>query len=187
MIGAAIGAAAGLASSIIGGIGASKARKKANKILDKQEKDNEAWYLRKSNEDYTQSAEAQAALSRAREMTNDLYKRAAGASAVSGATDESVAQQKAANNAAIADTATNIAAQGTAQKNAVESQYLNTKSNLANQRISIYNQQAASNAQAGSAGMSAGMGVIGADMKSYLRNGKGLFESLFGKKEDEAA
>lgn len=186
MIGAAIGAAAGLASSIIGGIGASKARKKVNKILDKQEKDNEAWYLRKSNEDYTQSAEAQAALSRAREMTNDLYKRAAGASAVSGATDESVAQQKAANNAAIADTATNIAAQGTAQKNAVESQYLNTKSNLANQRIS-YNQQAASNAQAGSAGMSAGMGVIGADMQSYLRNGKGLFESLFGKKEDEAA
>ena len=114
-------------------------------------------------------------------MTNDLYKRAAGASAVSGATDESVAQQKAANNAAIADTATNIAAQGTAQKNAVESQYLNTKSNLANQRISIYNQQAASNAQAGSAGMSAGMGMVGADMQSHLGSGKGLFESLFGK------
>lgn len=183
MIGAAIGAATGLAGSIIGGIRASKARKKANKIIDKQEKENEAWYLRKSNEDYTQSAEAQAALSRAKDMTNELYKRAAGAAIVGGATDESVAQQKAANNEVISDTTRDIAAQATAQKNAIESQYLATKNNLDNQRISMYNQQATSNTQAGTEAMKAGIELVGADYRGHLYNGKGLFESLFGKRK----
>lgn len=182
MIGSIVGAAAGVAGGIIGGISASKARKKANKVLDQQEKDNEQWYKRKSGEDYTQSAEAQSALNRAREMADEQYKRAAGAAAVGGGTEESVALAKQGANDMVSDTMEGIATNATARKDAAEQQYLQKKENIANQRVSIYTQQAASAAQAGSQAMSAGMGVVGADMQSYLSNGKGLFETMFKKK-----
>lgn len=180
MIGAAIGAVAGLAGSIIGGIKASKAAKKAQKALDKAEKDNQDWYNRRYNEDYMQSAEAQSALSKAREYAMEQYKNARGAAAVGGATDESVAQQKAANKM-MGDVTSGIAANATARKDAVEQQYLSTKSNLNNQRVSMYTGQAQANTQAASQAMGAGMGMIGADMQSHLNNGKGMFETLFNR------
>ena len=95
MIGAAIGAATGLAGSIFGGIKARKAAKRARKALDKADRENQEWYNRRYNEDYTQSAEAQAALTKARDYAMEQYRNARGAAAVGGATDESVAQQKA--------------------------------------------------------------------------------------------
>lgn len=45
----------------MGGIKARRAAKKANAQLDRTEKENQAWYDRKYNEDYTQGAMAQAA------------------------------------------------------------------------------------------------------------------------------
>lgn len=182
MIGAAIGAVTGLAGSLIGGNAASKAARKANRLLDQQVKDNQAWYDRRYNEDYTQSAEAQAALLRARELVNEQYRKTSGAAAVGGATEEAVAQQKAANNEVIKDVVSNIADNATARKDAVEQQYLSKKSDLTNQRISVLNQKAANAAQAGSQVAGAGMGLVGADMSSHLNNGKGLFEAMFKKK-----
>lgn len=179
MIGALIGAATGLAGSIYGGIKASKAKKKAGRALDQAEKDNESWFNRRYNEDYTRSAEAQAALNRAKEYAVEQYKRAAGASAVSGATDESVALQKAAANQMIGDVTSDIVSQGTARKDAVESRYLNTKDNLRNQRISMYTGQAQNATNAAGGAMSAGMGLVGADLQSVLDNGRGLFTNLF--------
>lgn len=185
MIGAAIGAAAGLAGSIFGGISASKARKKANRILDQQEKDNEQWYNRRYNEDYFQSSEAQAALSKAREMANEQYRNAAGAAAVGGATDESVALAKKAGNELAGDVITGLSQQSTARKDAIESTYLDTKQNINNQRISLYNQQAGNASQAASSSLSAGMGLVGSDLQSYLDTGKGLFQNLFSKTRKE--
>ena len=94
MIGAIVGAASSLASGIAGGIKARKAARKANAVLDKQAKENEDWFNRRYNEDYTQSAEAQAALTKARELADEQYRKASGTAAVVGATDESVAQAK---------------------------------------------------------------------------------------------
>lgn len=182
MIGAAIGAAAGLAGSIFGGIKAQKAAKKARKALDKADRENQEWYNRRYNEDYTQSAEAQAALTKARDYAMEQYKNAKGAAAVGGATDESVAQQKAAANQMLTDATSNIAANATARKDAVEQQYLSTKNDINNQRISIYNNQAQAATNAASQAMGAGMGMLGADLQSHLNNGKGMFESLFKKK-----
>lgn len=181
MIGAALGAAAGLAGSIFGGISASKARKKANRILDRQEKDNENWYNRRYNEDYMMSAEAQAALSKARELANEQYRNAAGAAAVGGATDESVALAKRAGNEMAGNVITGLSQNATARKDAIESTYLDTKNNIQNQRISLYNQKAANASQAGNSAMNAGMGLVGADLQSYLDTGKGLFQNLFKK------
>ena len=158
MIGAIVGAASSLASGIAGGIKARKAARKANAVLDKQAKENEDWFNRRYNEDYTQSAEAQAALTKARELADEQYRKASG-------------------------TASGIATNATARKDAVESQYLNTKNNISNQRLSIYNQQAANATQAANQGLQAGMGLVGADAQAHLDKGKGLFESIFKSKQ----
>lgn len=181
MIGAIVGATSSLASGIAGGIKARKAAKKANAVLDQRTKDNEDWYNRRYNEDYTQSAEAQSALTKARELANEQYRKVAGTAAVVGATDESIAQARRAAGEVISDTTSDIAANATARKDVVESQYLNTKDNLANQRLSIYNQQAANATQAANQGLRAGMGLVGADAQAHLDKGKGLFESIFKK------
>lgn len=182
MIGAAIGAATGLAGSIFGGIKARKAAKRARKALDKADRENQEWYNRRYNEDYTQSAEAQAALTKARDYAMEQYRNARGAAAVGGATDESVAQQKATANQMMAGVTSDIVGNATARKDAVEQQYLSTKNDINNQRISMYNNQAQAATQAASQAMGAGMGMIGSDLQSHLNNGKGMFESLFKKK-----
>ena len=56
-----------------------------------------------------QSAEAQAALTKARELADEQYRKASGTAAVVGATDESVAQAKKAAGEVISDTASGIA------------------------------------------------------------------------------
>lgn len=181
MIGSIVGAVTGLAGSIYGGIKANKAMKKANKILDQQEKDNKNWYDRRYNESYTQTAEAQAALNKAKEAAREQFQRASGVSAVTGATDESVAHAKDSANDMIADTTTGIAIQGNARKDDIESQYMNTKKDLANQRIQLYTGQAQNATSAAGQSMQAGMGLLGADLQSILTNGKGLFSNLFKK------
>ena len=92
-----------------------------------------------------------------------------------------VAQAKQGANEVLADTASALGQQATARRDAVESQYLATKNNIANQRLSIYNQQAANATQAANQGLSAGMGLVGADISSALDSGRGLFERLFNR------
>lgn len=147
-IGAGLGIAGQLGSAIFGGSKASKAAKQANKLIEEQQKDNQAWYDRRYNEDYSQTAEAQNLMNYAREQAEKQFRRAEGAAAVGGATEEAVARQKAAANDMLAKTATNIAAQGTARKDAVESQYLNTKNSLTQQQVSNLQQKAQNISQA---------------------------------------
>ena len=175
---ALIGAGVSLAGGILGGRAAAKAARKKAALLDKMERENQSWYDRRYNEDYTQTAEAVNAMRLMRENADRNVKRSEGVAAVMGGTDESVAQAKAAANEAVGNTLANIAAQGTAQKNAVESQYLNTKSNINGQRMGIYDAQSQAAAQAGSAAMQAGMGLV---QDSIMRN---MFKDD-GKKDEE--
>lgn len=130
ILGSAIGGALGIGGSIFGGISASKAMKKAKRIVEGQMKDNQNWYDRRYNEDATQRADAQRILT----MTNDNIRQrnqaAAGTQAVMGGTEESVAATKAANNQALADATSQIAVNGERRKDQIESQYLQTKSEL---------------------------------------------------------
>lgn len=182
MIGAIIGAATSLASGIAGGIKARKAAKKMNAQLDKMEKDNKDWYDRRYNEDYTQSALAQAALTKAKDAVLQQVSGATGSSIVTGATGEEAARAKAAANQTISDTLSNIVQEGEQRKSQVEQQYLSQKNNLDQQRLGMYQQRAANAQQAANQGMSAGMGLAGADIQSKLGTGSGLFKNLFGKK-----
>lgn len=182
MIGAIISAAGGLASSIWGGIQAKKAAKKANDELANQRQKNEDWYRRRYNEDYTQSAEAQAAMTRARELAREQMASARGAAAVMGGTEAGVASQQQAANKMLSDTMSDIAQNATARKDAVESQYLQTDAALSQQQQNVYNQQAANSTAAANQGMAAGMSLLGADAQSYLEYSKGLFSDLWKKK-----
>lgn len=124
IIGSAVGAALSVGSAIIGGLKASEAMNKVKDNIDGQKIKNQSWYDRRYNEDATQRADAQRILTIVNENVKQRNRQAAGAQAVMGGTEESVAAAKAANNAAIAETASQIAAAGDRRKDAIESQYM---------------------------------------------------------------
>lgn len=119
-----IGSAIGAAGSIFGGISASKAMKRAKKNVEAQRKKNQDWYDRRYNEDATQRADAQRILTQTEESIKQRNKQAEGSAAVMGGTDESVAAAKAANNQALADATSQIAANAEARKDNIEATYM---------------------------------------------------------------
>lgn len=130
VLGGAIGAGLGAVGSIFGGIAASRAMKRVKNNLQQQRRQNQDWYDRRYNEDATQRADAQAILTRTEESIRNRNRQAAGTQAVMGGTEESVATAKARNNQALAQAATNIAINGEARKDAIESQYQQRDANL---------------------------------------------------------
>lgn len=186
MIGSLIGAGIGAAASIIGGIKARKAAKEANRMLEQQKSENQAWYDRRYNEDATQRADAQRML----QLTMDRMRRrnqaAAGAAAVMGSTNEAVAAEKAANAQALADTASQIAAAGAARKDQVENQYIAQKNALTQQQIANQQQKAGNISQATQNFTKAAMGA-GAAVDDWRQAEKenALIEQLINNKKKE--
>lgn len=104
--------------------------KKVRDGINERKNRNQAWYDRRSHEDATQRADAQAILQRTEDAIKARNKAAAGAAAVMGGTEESVAATKAANAQAIADATSQIAVNGERQKDLVEQQYLERDAKL---------------------------------------------------------
>lgn len=157
ILGSAIGGALGIGGAIFGGISASKAMKKVKRNLQQQQRENQSWYDRRYNEDVTQRADAQRILTMTNENIRQRNRAAAGTQAVMGGTEESVAAAKAANNQALADATSQIAVNGERRKDQIESQYLNTKSelndklnNLEQAKAGVISQAVQGVAQAGS-------------------------------------
>ena len=123
VLGGAIGAGLGAVGSIFGGISASKAIKNVKKNINQQRTDNRNWYDRRYNEDATQRADAQAAITRVEESMRNRNRHTAGTQAVMGGTEESVAAAKEANNQALAEVTSNIVVNGERRKDAIEAQY----------------------------------------------------------------
>ena len=123
LFGSIAGGVLGAAGSIFGGVKASKAMKRMKRNLEEQKRENQAWFDRRYNENATQRADAQQAISLMREEMKKRSQAAAGAQAVMGGTEESVAAAKAANNQALADATAQIAVNGERRKDAVEQQY----------------------------------------------------------------
>ena len=119
-----IGSAIGAVGSIFGGIKAFKAMKKAKRNVEAQRQKNQDWYDRRYNEDATQRADAQRILTQTEESIKQRNKAAAGSAAVMGGTDESVAAAKEANNKALADATSQIAADAEARKDNIEATYM---------------------------------------------------------------
>lgn len=148
ILGSAIGGALAVGGSIFGGISASKAMKKAKQNLDNRIKENEDWYNRRYNEDATQRADAQRVLTAMSERIRERNQAAVGAQAVMGGTEESVAATKAANNEAMAEATSQIAANGERRKDSVEAQYLSAKQGLEDERNNMEIAKAQNTAQA---------------------------------------
>lgn len=125
MVGMAIGAAGQAAAGIVGGIFGAKAARKNRRIIRAARERSKNWYDKEYNSDFTQRADAQAALTKARSILDAKYNQAQGAAAVAGATDESVAQQKAAANDTLAAVTSNIAERADAYKEKVRANYEN--------------------------------------------------------------
>lgn len=133
-----IGSAIGAAGSIFGGIKASKAMKKAKRNVEAQRQKNQDWYDRRYNEDATQRADAQRILTQTEESIKQRNKAAAGSAAVmGGGTDESVAAAKEANNKALADATSQIAADAEARKDNIEATYMQNDNALVEQLNAI--------------------------------------------------
>ena len=94
--------------------------KKAKRNVEAQRQKNQDWYDRRYNEDATQRADAQRILTQTEESIKQRNKAAAGSAAVMGGTDESVAAAKEANNKALADATSQIAADAEARKDNIE-------------------------------------------------------------------
>lgn len=162
ILGSAIGGALGIGASIFGGISASKAMKNVKRNIEGQMKDNQNWYDRRYNEDATQRADAQRILTITNENIKQRNQQAAGAQAVMGGTEESVAAAKAANNQALADATSQIAVNGERRKDQIESQYLQTKSALNDKLNNLEQAKAQAVSQAVQGVAQAGVGIAGA-------------------------
>lgn len=138
----AIGAGVGLASSLLGGISASKAAKEAERRQREQEGKEDAWYTRRYNEDYVDTAAGQNLVRRAKEFANEQWKKAAGAQAVAGGTDAAVAQAKDAGNKMMGDTIANIAATDQARKAQVDNMHRQAEAQFAQQDMNREMQRA---------------------------------------------
>ena len=117
-------AAGGALLEWFGGKGSSGERKQAINDLEEAKGKEQAYWERLVYSDPLHSSENQAALRQARELLKSNTQRTAAAQAVTGATDESVALQKAAATEALEDITADIAAGSTQYKNNAMQNYL---------------------------------------------------------------
>lgn len=156
----ALGLGLGAAGSAANFISQAKEARKRAEALDKRERENNAWYNRKYNEVGTESASAQRALTAMRDAQQERMNRASGAAAVSGASSESVAAEKAAANKTIGDTVSAIAARDDARKERVDDEYRREKRAIENARDNISLQKQRNTAAATSQALNTAGNII---------------------------
>lgn len=166
MLGSLIGAGLGVASSIFGGISARKARRKQERMLAQQEKENQAWYDRKYNEDPTKRADTVRLLTQMQEQIKNRNKAAKGRQAVMGGTEDSTTAVKEANNKTLADTTSQIVATNESRKDAIEDQYKERKDVIQNKRMGLEAEKAADTAS-----VAAGVAGTAANIASTIDSG----------------
>lgn len=117
-------------ASLVGGMESASAMRKVKKNLKSQLRENEDWYNRRYNEDSTQRADAQRILGATEASIRNRNRQAAGAAAVTGGTEESLAAAKEKNALALSDAVSRIAVGGDARKDNIETNYRNRDASL---------------------------------------------------------
>lgn len=153
-----VGAVAGTAMNLFGG---ARAARRRDRELANRERENNAWFDQRYNENAMEGAEAQAALSALRQAQQQRMASARGASAVMGASAGSVAAEKNAANMGMAETLSQLSAQAQARKDAYEKSWLANKNALSDARLKGIEQDAQNIANAGSQLSKLGGGMIG--------------------------
>lgn len=168
MIGALIGAGLGLASSIAGGIANRKARRKQEQMLAQQQRENQAWYDRRYNEDPTKRADTVRLLTQMQEQIKNRNRAAKGRQAVMGGTEDSTTAVKESNNKTLADTTSQIVAANEARKDAIEQQYQQNKRSIQGQQMQMEAEKSA-----GTANVVAGVAGTASNIAATLDAGTG--------------
>lgn len=140
--------ALGAGMSILGGLSSANAAKRAEKLRQEQDAKNAAWFNRKYNESYIDTAAGRNAIRQAIDYGKRQTQRAEGAAAVTGGTDAAVAQAKEGANRMVGDTIGNLAAQDTARKEQAEATYLRQQEQSTAQQMANQQAKAAGIAQA---------------------------------------
>lgn len=174
------GLALGIGSSIFGGLSSAAAARRAEQLRREQDARNNAWFNRKYNESYIDTAAGRNAIRQAQDYAKTMTKRAEGAAAVTGGTDAAVAQAKESANKMIGDTIGNLAAQDTARKEGAEATHLQQQAQSTAQQMQIQQTRANAIAQAASGASNAliqGAAMLGqsagkADVSQNLTNGQ---------------
>lgn len=137
-------------------------------MLAQQEKENQAWYDRKYNEDPTKRADTVRLLTQMQEQIKNRNKAAKGRQAVMGGTEDSTTAVKEANNKTLADTTSQIVAANESRKDAIEGQYQARKDAIQNKRMGLEAEKAA-----GTASVAAGVAGTAANIASTIDGGLG--------------
>jgi uncharacterized protein YpmB len=169
IIAAIIGAGASIYGANKAGKNSADANAAAKSTMDEQLRRNEQWWQQKQNENALNTPEAQAALSKAREMAAEQMAAARGTQAVMGGTDASIAATQQSVNKMLGETIGGIASASTARKDAAEQTYINRNNELSRQLIDYYSGRAAQNAQAGSGALQS-LGGIASSLISSMGN-----------------
>jgi len=135
-------AAGALASSLIGGAKASSAAKAAERRQRAQEAAENAWYNRRYNEDYVDTAAGQNLVRRAKDYARENWRKAAGAQAVAGGTAAATQMAKDAGNKMVGDTIANIAATDQQRKAQVDNMHRQSEAQFAQQDMAREMQRA---------------------------------------------
>lgn len=166
---AIIGGVTALGGAAYGGIASGKYNRKAENLIQNQRNKNQDWWNVKRSEDFTQRADVQSAVTRQRELLNEQYKRAKATNTVAGGTDESLALQKRAANAALSQTTSDIAASANRHKDVAEARYLATDGALNQQQVVGNQQMAKSAAAAGAQLVNSGVNTLGYGVSEYVK------------------
>lgn len=169
IIAAIIGAGASIYGANKAGKNSADANAAAKSTMDEQLRRNEQWWQQKQNENALNTPEAQAALSKAREMAAEQMAAARGTQAVMGGTDASIAATQQSVNKMLGETVGGIAAASTARKDAAEQTYINRNNELSRQLIDYYSGRAQQSAAAGSGALQS-LGGIASSLISSMGN-----------------
>lgn len=154
--------ALGVGSSILGGVTSAAAARRAEQLRREQDARNDAWFARRYNESYIDTAAGRNAIRQAKDYARTMTQRAEGAAAVTGGTDAAVAQAKEGANKMIGDTIGNLAAQDTARKDSAEAAHLQQQAQST--AMQMQTQQAKANAIAQAASGASNALISGAQM-----------------------
>ena len=138
-------AALGLASKVYGNIKSAQANKEAQRQLNDQFQENEAFFNNRAHKDFLETNAAKGAVELLRKKFDKDNKTINHRAAVTGATAENVVAQKGKSGENYNDAVNRIGQAGTYYQNAQENSYRRTLSDLYRQRTAL-NQQKAQNA-----------------------------------------
>lgn len=163
-------AAGGLITSFIGQQQSAKQMREAQRLVNNQIADLTAWKDIETNRPYLDTNAGRNVMTRAMDTYRNQAKAAKSTAAITGASDEAALAQQASSQQALGDVMSNVAAQGVAREDQINSIYRSNLANLMAQKVGLIQGKAQSGANLAS---SAGSFLQGIGPSLLTGTGKG--------------